>query len=1027
MYRFIRFFVDNWRFSVLLSVLILIVGTMSLKLLRKETFPPVNFAVVLISTVYPGASPEEVQDRVTKEIENELKGIDGLKRVKSTSRSESSEIVVEIDIDTRNTKDIVSDIQKAVQRASGQLPAELFQDPRVVEIKAEEIPVYEFALVGTNKDRARDRIAEKIEDRIDDISEVRDARVSGFATKELQVLLNPSKLKANQLSIAEVFSALSTQLKNSPSGFIDNQKEISLVRIVGKKSTSEDIEQIVLRSNDSGQAVRVKDVAEVRYGTDRPKILTRINGEESTLFIVTKKAEADTILLVKKLEAELDIIKKNLPSDYKIIVYNNEGSRVENRLNIVNFNAITGIIVVLLVLFLFLPGKVGVFSALSLPICALATVTFMIWQGAQFNIITMIALVICLGNLVDNSVVISEYYTQLRERGEQAAKSAVKSAKQFWIPFTASTITIVSAFLPMLVTQGVLGQFIKWIPIIVTIALTISLVESITLLPARLQFLNPAPRTSENSSGIFFKIEKFFAEIIRRSLNVKWWTLGLLMTLIVSGFVVNGIFNRFELFPAEGVDFYVSRFQLKSSSSIYNTDKVGRELTEKIRAAIPADVVDSLITRVGVAQTDPSDPKTVSGENVGLIMIGIKAEKAPSLNIQKTLADLRKIEKFAEIEKLTFEPIENGPPIGKPLTLTLRSTQNDQITALAEEIVTELKKIEGTIDPDTDIQSTGSEYRFFPDPKKLSYSAVNGESVSLTLGTALKGTPVATFNEDGRKYEVVAQFDPEFISEIKFLENVEVLNQFGQYVPLNRLGYFDSESSPKTIKNYDYQRSVTITSDVNSEILTAVKLNATARDMLNKKINKYPDVSFVFGGEEESTNESLQSLFIALVVSIFGIFATLVFTFKSFLKPMIILTSIPLGLVGVFYAFTLSQRPLSFLAFIGIVGLSGVVINSAIILVDYIEELRKTRVDLSLREILIMASQQRLRAVLATGLTTVVGLLPTAFGLGGYDAILVPITLSLSWGMMIGTILTLIWIPSLYLVLNEFGKKVARS
>jgi multidrug efflux pump subunit AcrB len=1024
MSRFIKFFVENWRFSALLSVLILIIGTMSLGLLRKETFPPVNFAVVIISTVYPGASPEEVQDRVTKEIEAELKGIDGLKRVRSTSRSESSEIVVEIDIDNKNTKDIITDIQNAVQRASGQLPSELFQDPRVIEVKAEEIPVYEFALVGPNLNRQRDELTEKIEDRIDDISEVRDARVSGYATKELQVLLDPIKLKNNQLSISEVFLALSTQLKNSPSGFIDNKKEISLVRIVGKKNTPSEIEEIVLRSNDAGQSVRVRDVAKVRYGSDRPKVLTRINGDEASLFIVTKKAEADTVTLVKKLEAEIEKIKTTLPPDFKIVVYNNEGARVENRLNIVNFNAVSGIIVVLLVLFLFLPGKVGLFSALSLPICALGTVTFMIWQGAQFNIITMIALVICLGNLVDNSVVISEYYTQLRERGEEALQSAVKSAKQFWIPFTASTITIISAFLPMLVTQGVLGQFIKWIPIIVTIALTLSLVESITLLPARLQFLNPQPRSEENSKGVFFKIEKFFAMMIKRSLAVKWWTLGSLMALIISGFLVNGVFNRFELFPAEGVDFYVTRFQLKSSTSIYNTDLVGKELTEKIRQKIPAEAIDSLITRVGIAQTDPSDAKTVSGENVGLILIGIKAEKAATLDIQKTLADLRSIEKFGDIEKLTFEPIENGPPIGKPLTLTLRSTQEEQISALAEEIVVELKKIDGAIDPDTDSQSKGTEYRFFPDPKKLSYSAVSGESVSLTLGTALKGTPVATFNDDGRKFEVVAQFNPEFTSQINFLKDVEVLNQFGQYVPLKRLGYFDNGSSPKTIKNYDYQRSVTITADIDSKKITAGQLNARADEILKQKIRNYPDVNYVFGGEEESTNESLQSLFIALVISIFGIFATLVFTFKSFLKPLIILTSIPLGLVGVFYAFTLSQRPLSFLAFIGIVGLSGVVINSAIILVDYIEELRITRRDLSLTEILITASQQRLRAVLATGLTTVVGLLPTAFGLGGYDPILVPITLSLSWGMMIGTILTLIWIPSLYLVLSDLGNKL---
>jgi multidrug efflux pump subunit AcrB len=273
MNKIFKFFVDNWRFSFLITILILVIGTISLGLLRKESFPPVNFAIVSISTVYPGASPEEVQDKVTKEIENELRGIDGLKRVRSTSRSEMSEITIEIDIDNKNTKDVVSDIQKATQRARGQLPKEILQDPRVTEVKAEEIPVYEFALVGPNENRERDLLSEKIEDRLDDIKGVLDARPSGQFQKELQVLINPLLLKKNQLSISEIVLTLNSQLKNTPSGFIDNNETISLVRVVGKKSTPEEIEDIVLRSNDSGQAVKVKDVAKVKYGYDRPKIL----------------------------------------------------------------------------------------------------------------------------------------------------------------------------------------------------------------------------------------------------------------------------------------------------------------------------------------------------------------------------------------------------------------------------------------------------------------------------------------------------------------------------------------------------------------------------------------------------------------------------------------------------------------------------------------------------------------------------------------------------------------------------------
>lgn len=1023
MNRIFKFFIENWRFSLLITILTIIVGVISLDILRKESFPPVNFAVVSVSTIYPGATPEEVQDKVTREIETELRGIDGIKRVRSTSRSETSEIVIEIDIDNTDTQVVVSDIQKAVQRAKGQLPAEILEEPRVLEVKAEEIPVYEFALIGPNENRQRDRIAEQIEDLLDDVAGVLDVRLSGQSQKELHVSVNPSKLRQNQLSLTEIVSTLSAQIKNTPSGLVDDGDEISYVRVVGKQTNPDTIEKIALRTNDFNQSVLVGDVADVKYSYDRPKVIARVDNQEATLFVVTKKGRTDTIELVNEVKKQIEKIKPTLPENYQIIVHNDEGMRVENRLNIVNFNAVSGIIIVLLVLFLFLPGKVGLFSAMSLPICALGTVAFMIWQGAQFNVITMIALVICLGNLVDNSVVISEYYTQLRENGEEARKAALRSAKQFWIPFTASTITIISAFLPMLVTKGVMGQFIKWIPIIVTIALVLSLIESVTLLPARLQFLNPKPKsqTPSEKAGWYEKLELRFANFVAHTLNHKWKTVCLIFVFVTSGFVINGMFNRFELFPAEGVEYYVSRFQAPPGTSIYKTDQMAKKLTEEVLKQMPKEALDRVVTRVGVSQTDPSDPKSQFGENVGVVIIGIKPDWAAKLDVSETLSKLRSIAKIEGFEKQTFEPIEGGPPVGKPLTLNLRSNDYENLSKYSNEVLEYIKKIEGVVDPDTNENLTGQEYRFVPDSKKISFANVNNNELSLALSTALNGTPVATFTENGRKFDVVTVFDSNFARNIDFLKSLTVRNSTGQYVPITSLGSFVSAEAPKTQRNFDYQRSITITSDIDVSKISVLELNAKVREFTQSKKPNYTSVSAVFGGEEESTNESLQSLALALIIALFAIFATLVFTFKSFLKPFIILSTIPLGLVGVFYAFTLGQRPLSFLAFIGIVGLTGVVINSSIILVDYIEELRRNFPSMNLKDLLVQASRQRLRAVLATGVTTVVGLLPSAFGWGGYDAILVPVTLALSWGMMIGTILTLIWIPSFYLVL--FGRK----
>lgn len=1004
-----------------------VVGILGSRMLQREAFPPVNFATVVVSTFYPGASPEEVADKITKPIEDELRGIGGIKDVRSTSQSEQSSVKIRIDIDDANPKEVVNDIQRAVQRATAKLPPDLLESPLVMEIKADEIPVLELAIVGSNEGRSRDRLAEDLKEDLEDVAGISSVRLSGYRERQIQILLDPKKLQANLVGIAEITRALSSRIKDIPAGFTRNNQSISQVRLVGKITTPSEVEDLVVRSNDSGRALKVKDLGRVVEGSEQASVLVRIDGEAATLLVATKKQGSDALTAINQMKTSLAGFEKNLPDGYRIVIYNDEGRRIENRLNIVFYNAIGGLLVVLLVLFIFLPGKVGFFSALSLPICTLVTLCFMVFAGANFNIITMLALIICLGNLVDNSVVISEHYARLRFQGMNGPDAAIKAAQQFWIPFTASTITIIAAFLPMLVTKGVMGQFIRWIPIVVSIALIASLIEAVTLLPARLQFLNPKSDNSApdaRSTG-FSRLEERWARIIRWTLKRRVKTLTGLSLLIISGVFVTVQFNRFELFPSEGDEYYALRFDLEKGASIDATDRAGKILSEAAAKILGPEKILTVISRAGVQQTDPGDPQTKTGENVGLILVAIKPEIAPDLNIAKTLAALKEIPKPEGVEKLLVETIQNGPPVGKPLTITLRSSNYDSLSAATNEMLAEIGKISGVENLEKDEAVPPEEFRFKIDDVGSNQSLLNLEAIGLHTRTALEGFRAAELTQNAREFAVLIRFDDAAKESISNLEETSVLNTRGNLVPLRRLGNFEKTASPVVRKNYNFKRSITITGEVDVKKITSAALNSKSREVYASISKKYPGIVAVFGGEEESTNESLQSLAVALVMAIFGIFATLVFTFRSFSAPLLILSTIPLGLVGVFYSFAINQRPLSFLAFIGVIGLSGVVINSAIILVDYILELRaNTKSNESLEDILVRASSERLRAVLATGLTTVVGLIPTAFGMGGYDPILVPMTLALSWGMIIGTLLTLIWIPSGYMVLANLKEKL---
>jgi len=315
----------------------------------------------------------------------------------------------------------------------------------------------------------------------------------GYRERQLQVLLDRKKLSELQVGVTAITRALSSHITNIPAGYIGDDKRIKLVRVLGRVASPDEVAKIVVIANDAGQAVRIGDLGRVVDCCEKPKVIARLNGKEATLLIAAKGEDADSLDVIRRLRGAVDRFRKDLPAGFSADVYRDEGVQISNRLGIVMFNAAAGLVIVLVILFLFLPGRIGAMSALSLPVCGLGTIGIMVALGANFNVITMIALVICLGNLVDNSVVISEHYARLRERGAGAREAALAAAKQFAAPFTASTITIIAAFLPMLVTRGVMGQFIRWIPLVVMIALSLSLAESLFLLAWDYRFTRPEP------------------------------------------------------------------------------------------------------------------------------------------------------------------------------------------------------------------------------------------------------------------------------------------------------------------------------------------------------------------------------------------------------------------------------------------------------------------------------------------------------------------------------------------------------
>jgi multidrug efflux pump subunit AcrB len=1017
-----RFFIENHKLSIVLTLAMLIFGVQGLRKMNAESFPSVAFAMATVITPYDGASAEDIETKITKKIEDQIRTVSGLKDVRSVSQSGLSSIFIRADLDNINVKEVMADLQRAIDRVSD-LPSDLKDDPIFTEIKSEEFPAIEIAITGDNAQRTRDYIADHLKDDLEDNPLVKDVRLTGFAKRQFMVYLDTEKLNEAHIGVNEVLAKIGSRNANIPGGSLKEDSKQQLVRIEGKIQNAAELGNILIRSNFSGKKVFLKDIARIEDTEEEITTIASYNGEDATLLIVNKKGGADTIKLVKGVMDTLDSYKKLHGDKVQFHIYNNESTKVEEKLAVLYSNAAQGLALVVVFLFIFLPGRIGLMASLSLPVAVFATLGFMPIAGATMNAITILALVIALGMLVDNSVVVSENYTRLLHSGMTKLDAAIESVGQLWIPITGTAFTTIAAFLPMLVTKGIMGQFIRYIPIIVTISLLVSLFESFIFLPMRLVHFGGDIKNVGDQQDWFSKFQTKFESLMKWCVAKRYIVLGIFTgTLIFSLFLVIKA-NKFILFPAEQTEAYVARLELDNGTQVKTTAHYIEEVSKEMKRVLGDDALH-LVGRAGTSKTDMGDPKAQDGNNVGMIILRVSEHAKLHRLHTEILEKLREI-KIPGLKSLSFEALINGPPVGNAVEATFRSNSKDELDQMLAKITAELSTVNGILDVKVNDIIGDDEVYVHVDHVKADQLGLTLRSIGDTIRTAVAGKIVSDVTLDNKEVDLMVRFKQDYRKNLVDLAKVEVMDGQGNLVPISQVAQFETKQGTPQIKRYDFKRSKTLTANIDETKITSIEANKKLQDIYLSSSLENPSVSLVFGGAAESTKESMDSLFDALVLSLIGIFALLVFLFRSYLRPAIIMSTIPLGLLGFAVAFFLHQRPISFLALIGIIGLGGIIVNSGIVLISFIDDLRKEG-NLSLDEILVKASGLRLRAVLVTSLTTISGLIPTAYGIGGNDAMLIPMTLAMSWGLTSGTFLTLIWIPPAYAILEDWVSLMER-
>jgi multidrug efflux pump subunit AcrB len=1011
----IRFLVNRSLVINLISVFLLLLGiATSFILIKREAFPNVNLDTIQIDAVYPGASPREVEQLVVTPIEQELRALNGIDKMISMSFPGSARITMEVDPDANNRTRLSSDIQLAIQRAK--LPTDLPNDPVVTEVDGAVFPVIRLAITAPLTDLQLKRLGDNISDDLLNVKGVARVMILGDRKAEIRVVADPARMDKEHISVRDLTQALQGWNLNVPGGDLDTPEGQKSVRIVGEFSDAKDAASLVLRANERGDVLRLGDVAHVEESLVKATQYNDVRGQQGISMIILKKSDADIITTVDKIKDYIATVPKRYGAEVEVKTFQDFSRFARMRLGVLTSNGWMGLILVFISLLLFLRFSVAMTTTWGLPIIFMAGISLFYFFGLTLNLISMMGLIIVLGMLVDDAIVLGENITWHMERGKPPKEAAVVGTMEMMAPVAATIMTTIAAFVPMFFVSGIIGKFIVAIPIVVITLLVLSWLESFLFLPSHVaHFTNPNKHPPERRWLIAF--ENTYGWFLERAVKFRWTTV-ILSFAALFGTILLAKTLPFQLFPAVGIDEYIVRVTAPPGTSIDAMRDHLRDIDREMRAYIEPKYLQATLLKSGDVSVDEGDPLTQRGARYG--MIRAIYEPAVSRPEHDALVDMRALEdslpkKFPDFD-ITFSEIRPGPPLGRPLEAEITSYDDALAEKAANNLMAFLKTVKGVTSIDSGSKPGDDEIHVVLDRELATYAGVDLATASQQIRAAVGGLVVSTVRKGTEEIDVTIRFPEKGAAELKQLGNILIPNKRDGLIPLNKIARFEDHQGYTTIRHKEGIRIVNVVADIDANLITSVALNKLVKESESQWKGVTDDsVTVSYGGEQEKNEESFISLILAFGFALLMIFFILAIQFNSLGYPLIVMLAIPFGMVGIVLSFYLHSifwkpMPLSFFSSLGMIALTGVVVNSSLVLLEFIK--RAVAEGMEMHAAVIQAGRRRLRAVTLTSATTVLGLLPTAYGWGGMDPFVSPLALALSWGLLVSTFFTLLTIPA---------------
>ncbi len=1007
-----------------------VLGAFALLRLAIDLLPKLEPPAISVVTIYPGASAEDVEQKVTKLIEEQVSTINNVSKVTSNSKDNISIITITFNWGT-NIAEATNDVRDAIDRVKRSLPSDA-EEPSIFKFSTSTFPVM---MIGINSSESFPGINKIIEDKIAQplrrIQGVGSVFAIGGPWREILIKVDPKKLEAYNLSIPQIAQILNSENFSLPAGIIKvGIKEYS-VRVPGEFKTIDEIKSTVI-GNYQGALVYLRDVADVIDTIKEQTLYVKINNTPGVLLFIQKQATANTIQVVEELKKALPQIQKTLPPDVKLNIAFDSSEFIRNSIrNLSNAIIYGGIFVILIVLLFLRKIRASLIIILTIPFSLVVAFITLYLIGGTINLISLSSLAIAIGIVVDNAIVVLENITRHIERGENPKTASVIAASEIGLAISASSLTNIAVFLPLAFLTGIAGFLFKELGILVTVMVLTSLIASLTLTPTlsskwlkkqeriKSQLLSNLFNTSEKW---FQAVENFYSTFISWALKHRKTIILTALILFIGSFILFR-FVGFEFFPASDTGQIQVIAQLPVGTRIEETIKVAEQLQKIVVEEIPEKWRKYIFMRVGTTEQGFA---TITGQVEGNNVVTVGARLVPlkerSATAQELGARIReKAKSIPGIEKLEisrgsdFQALLFGG--GKPLSVEVVGYDLNLTSQVAEKVKEELEKIPGAKDVQIGRSGITPEIRIEIDKQKASSLGLNTAIIATTIRSSIYGLKATTYKELGDEYDITLRPDADLRNSISYIGEIPVRSISGNIVKIKDIARIYDTFSPIEIQRRDRQRIIPVGANVEGRALSDV-----VKDLQDRisKLDIPPGVEIRFGGQVEEQAKSFRELFQVLILGIILTYMIMASQFESFLHPFVIMFSIPFAFTGVVLGLLVFGVPFGLTASMGLIILVGIVVNNAIVLVDYINLLRARGYQLF--DAIVTAGKTRLRPVLMTTFTTVLGTLPLAIFKGEGSELWRPLGITMLGGLTFSTLITLVLVPTIYSIFEH--KKV---